>query len=98
MAGPQNAEGEKNMKRQNKNGKCAVCGGRLLSKLVKHDQHWGEQLVVFEDVPANVCLSCGEVWLDAKIVRAMNNLLVIHAKPTRTIDVPVWNLAKAKAA
>lgn len=81
-----------------KTAQCAVCGGRLVERSVKYDQHWGEQIVVFEDVPARVCLSCGETWLSAKVINMMEKILTKQRKPQRKITVPVWSLAVMKAA
>ena len=81
-----------------KNGKCAVCGGLLVNRVIKYDQHWGEQIVVFEDVPARVCLACGETWLSGKVIQAMERILAGQRKPKRRIAIPVWSLAVMKAA
>ncbi len=81
-----------------KSCKCACCGGRLIEKLVRHDQHWGEQIVVFEDVPARVCLSCGETWLSAKVVQKMDKILSQQRKPTKKMTVPVWSFSAVRAA
>lgn len=83
---------------KNKSSKCAVCGGKLITKRVSYDQHWGEQLVLFEDVPASVCLDCGEIWLSAKTIKTMDNILSKKTKPTKKIQVPVWSLSGEKAA
>lgn len=95
MAGSEDEKGEKIMK---KNHLCAVCGGRLILKKVRYDQHWGEEIVVFDDVPARVCLSCGEIWLGSHVVGAMDRILKQQKKPTKKITVPVWSLAELTAA
>lgn len=77
---------------------CAVCGGKLVSRKVRHDQHWGDKIVVFEDVPARVCLSCGETWLSSKVVRTIDKLLTKQNKPRKRMLVPVWSLSNLKAA
>ena len=81
-----------------KSDKCAVCGGRLANKTIKYDQHWGDQIVVFEDVPARICISCGESWLSARVVKAMDKILTQQKKPKKRIAVPVWSLSMMKAA
>ena len=78
--------------------RCAGCGGKLVSKVIKYDQHWGDQIVVFEDVPAKVCASCNEVWLSSKVVQAMDKILVKQRKPSKKMMVPVWSLSNLKAA
>ncbi len=84
------------MKRRS--SKCAVCGGKLTRKIIKYDQHWGDKIVIFEDVPARTCLACGEIWLGSKVVEAMDMILKQQKKPKRIMSIPVWSLSSLKAA
>jgi YgiT-type zinc finger domain-containing protein len=77
---------------------CAVCGGLLTRKAIRYDQHWGDQIVIFDDVPASVCATCGEIWLGSKTVQAMEKILLQQKKPTKKIAIPVWSLSGLKAA
>jgi len=78
--------------------KCAVCDGQLVDEVIKYDQHWGDDIVVFEDVPARVCHACGEIWLSSQVVQAMDKVLKSQKKPTKEITIPVWSLADVHAA
>ncbi len=40
--------------------KCFFCKGTLEDKTVNFDFRWGDNLVLFENVPALVCTQCGE--------------------------------------
>lgn len=81
-----------------KNNICASCGGKLIQKKIKYDQHWGDDIVIFEDVPARVCLACGEIWLNSKVIRAMERILKQGKKPNKKMSVPVWSLSGLRAA
>jgi hypothetical protein len=60
------------------------------------DFRWGERLVVIDDVPATVCLQCGEQYFDATVSEAMEKLaLASPAGQHRTLRVPVVPFAKA---
>jgi YgiT-type zinc finger domain-containing protein len=48
---------------------CSRCGGTLEHKIITHQQHWGDELYEFENVPALVCCQCGEVWLEAEVAQ-----------------------------
>jgi len=82
----------------NKKHICASCGGRSISKRISFEQRWGEQLVVFEDVPAHECPQCGSVWIASKALRSMDKALQNGEKPTHKMTVPVWSLSRLKAA
>jgi YgiT-type zinc finger domain-containing protein len=89
MAGSQNEKGEENMKSDRL---CANCGGELKEKTVTLDQHWGAQIVVFEDVPARVCKDCQAIWLSSKVLELMDRILTQKLAPAKKIEVPVWSL------
>jgi len=74
---------------------CASCGGTLVAKEIRYDQHWGDDIVVFENVKAQVCPHCDEIWLDAKVVKKIDRILTQQEKPTYKMSVPVWNLKTA---
>jgi len=42
--------------------KCYFCKGKIEEKRVRVDFRWGDELVVIEDVPAEVCQQCGEKY------------------------------------
>lgn len=71
-------------------GRCYFCKGRVSEQKVKVDFHWGEELVVIEDVPAEVCEQCGEKYLDADVYREMEILAKGRVKPVRHATVSVF--------
>jgi len=78
---------------------CAVCGGALEPRQITHTQAWGERLYRFEQVPALVCIQCGEVWLAAEVSQWIDQAVEGNATPTRREEVPVFIYPpKARAA
>lgn len=73
---------------------CAICGGRKETKQVTLEHHWGEKLVIFEGVPAQVCRDCGEIWLSPEVAKEMDKKLVESRQPDKFVTVPVWSLAR----
>ena len=49
--------------------RCYFCKGKVVEKKVKVDFRWGDELVVIEDVPAEVCQQCGKNILARKCIR-----------------------------
>lgn len=78
-----------------KKEKCANCGSLLVPQRINYDKKIGDKRVLFEDVPALVCSSCDEVWIEGKVVEKMERLLQKGTKPTRWVKIPIWSLAKA---
>ena len=74
--------------------RCAVCGGRLRSTTITHEERRGTNLYLFQHVPAQVCSACGEVWIEEATLQAIDRLITEGA-PTRTVETPVYDFAPA---
>lgn len=77
---------------------CASCAGHTRPSRVTLDRRIEGRLVVFEDVPAHVCQDCDEVWLDARVLRAMDKAVDNHDLPTKTLAIPAISLTAIQAA
>ena len=77
---------------------CYFCKGRVEKAQVRHVHRWGERIIVFEDVPAELCQQCGEVYLEPHVLEVMDHLTSVGAKPKATISVPVFSLAGVGSA
>ncbi len=75
--------------------KCPVCHDPMLAKRVRHVQTWQDSVVVFENVPAEVCGRCGEILLAGPVVDRLNQVLWSMGPATRTMEVPVYDLSAA---
>lgn len=73
---------------------CALCCGGLESKIVTHQQPWGNELYEFENVPALVCRQCGEIWLGHKVTQAIDAIIERRPQPKRYHQVPVFSLSE----
>ncbi|MCJ7433754.1 MAG: YgiT-type zinc finger protein [Anaerolineales bacterium] len=51
------------------------------------------KLIVVEQVPARVCLETGEQLFSAETVERIQQLLLSKQKPTRVMEVPVFEFA-----
>lgn len=51
------------------------------------------QLIVIEHVPARVCVETGEQLFSAKTVERIQQLILNKQKPTRMMEVPVFEFA-----
>jgi YgiT-type zinc finger domain-containing protein len=68
----------------------------MQAKLVKQDFWIKKKLVVIEDVPAGVCVQCGEKIVSADVGRSVAGALkdTTRRRKARTMAVPVIRFAK----
>jgi len=72
---------------------CPRCGQLTHAAMVKTAMWSGEQLVVVEDIPAQVCDSCAEQFYDEDATEALRQLVEDKtAEPKRQILVPIFSL------
>jgi YgiT-type zinc finger domain-containing protein len=71
---------------------CDFCGGELRPQRVSLDIWQDGELILCEDVPADVCTQCGEKYLHAKVAQQVECFLAEHrqVKPLRYVPVPVY--------
>jgi YgiT-type zinc finger domain-containing protein len=51
------------------------------------------KLIVIERVPARVCIETGEQLFSAETVERIQQLILSKQKPTRVMEVPVFEFA-----
>ena len=78
-----------------KKGSCAVCGGKLRDTTITHEERRGDQLYLFENVPAQVCEACGEIWIDETVLKEIDQLIE-NGHPVRQQQTPVFDLALSR--
>ena len=72
---------------------CSFCGGSLHRKILPYyDQPWEGDTYRFENVPALVCAACGEVFFEAAVDQAMDDVLTCMPEPKKFARVPVLEL------
>lgn len=76
---------------------CAVCGGELHETTITHEERRGDQLSLFQNVPARVCTACGEIWIDDEVLQQIDRLIA-HGVPVRQVETPVYDFPHAMFA
>ena len=61
---------------------------------ITHPQLYEDRIVILENVPAEVCLKCGEVLLRPGVVEQIQDLVWSKKAPKRTTQVAVYDLAE----
>ena len=85
----ENKEGVGDMKR------CPFCGGELKQTTITHPQEYEGKIIILENLPAEVCLQCGEVFLRPDVLERVQALVWSQAIPKRMVSVPVFDMAEA---
>jgi YgiT-type zinc finger domain-containing protein len=73
---------------------CNYCGhSEYVQKKVEYVYRHKGHYMVFQDVPAEVCLHCGTRYFDADVILSIEKRFFLiydkHQKPERTMSVPV---------
>lgn len=72
---------------------CYFCrGGQVKKRKVNIARYWGKELIVLNNVPALVCIQCGERYFEAKVSKKIDEHIkqILKKKSlVKTIDVPV---------
>lgn len=69
---------------------CDSCSGTLISRTTHIDFRVKGELIMIEDVPAEVCNRCGEKYLSAEVDAGIESLLKSKPAAEKTITVPVF--------
>lgn len=80
----------------NKKELCAVCSGELRATTITHEEYRGGHLYLFENVPAQVCTKCGEIWIEETTLQVIDRLIE-QGCPTRHVPTPLYDFALAGA-
>jgi YgiT-type zinc finger domain-containing protein len=72
--------------------KCVFCGGKVESQKVTFIYDDGSYFFI-ENVPAEVCVRCGEKTYSPKVTDELIRLAQKKLKPAKTIQVPVFDYA-----
>lgn len=74
-------------------GACHICGDQMIERHINQDFWIKGDLIVIEDIPAGVCLQCGEKVVRAEVGQRIAQLTTNPQRAThiRTIQVPVFH-------
>ena len=72
--------------------KCSLqgCPGEYEDRLIVHTVRRGTEVLVFENVPAEVCSICSDMLLAPETVRHLEGLIRRKSKPGRYAPVYVY--------
>ena len=73
---------------------CAVCGGELQATIITHEVKRDSHIYLFQNVPAQVCSACGEIWIDEKVLQQIDRLIETGI-PVRKVETPVYDFTRA---
>lgn len=78
--------------------RCSIenCSGMYEAREVVHTVRRGDQIIVINHVPADVCTICGDVLFTPETVRRLEALRQTTATPART--VPLYEFTDAVSA
>lgn len=51
-----------------------MCTGELSCTAITHEEKRGEKIYLFQNVPAQICAACGEVWIEESRLREIDRL------------------------
>ena len=74
------------------NNHCAICGGALKLASITHEERLGDRFYLFQNVPAQVCTVCSEIWIDEAVFQEIDRLIE-SGQPVRQVQTPVYDLA-----
>jgi YgiT-type zinc finger domain-containing protein len=72
---------------------CYFCKGKVTPRRVRHIHEWGEQVFIFEDVQAEVCQQCGEVYFGPDALKRMDEVVQGNQRAAAQLSVPVFSMA-----
>ncbi|HIE00044.1 MAG TPA: type II toxin-antitoxin system MqsA family antitoxin [Thiotrichaceae bacterium] len=73
--------------------KCVFCGGKVKSQTVTFVYDSAGDYFFIENVPAEVCVQCGEKTYSPEVTDELIRLAKKELKPAKTIQVPVFEYA-----
>lgn len=69
---------------------CIFCGGKVVSQKVTFVYDYDKDYFFVENVPAEVCVQCGEKTYFPEVTDELIRLAKKELKPVKTIQVPVF--------
>ena len=73
---------------------CYFCKGTVQERAIRHVHQWGEKVFIFKNVPAEVCLQCGETYLGPEALEKMDRVVENLPEPDEISPVPVYSLSQ----
>ncbi len=74
---------------------CYFCKGTVALQPTSVDFWWGDDLKIIENVPAGVCLQCGEKYFESGVYKELERLASGTSKAVRRLSVDVLRYSTA---
>ena len=71
--------------------KCVFFGGKVVKRNVAFIYEKGDKYIIVENVPAEVCIKCGEKTYSPKVTDELLKFAKNEFPPVKTMEVPVFN-------
>jgi len=78
--------------------KCIFCGGKLEKKFVTFYYEEDGKYILVENVPAEVCVKCGEKIYSPEVTDELLKFARDKFKPVKSIKIPVFDFTKKALA
>ncbi len=75
--------------------RCYFCKGEIVEKKTEHIHRWGRRIVLFKNLPAEVCKQCGEVYFSPDVAEGMDKAVEHIEDVKETIKIPVVSYRNA---
>ncbi|MCK4245070.1 MAG: type II toxin-antitoxin system MqsA family antitoxin [Candidatus Omnitrophica bacterium] len=72
--------------------KCSVCHSKAVSKVITYTQWYKGKLIAVENVPAEVCPTCGEEYFSPDVANKVQKVIESH-NISKMLEIPVYQLA-----
>jgi len=66
---------------------CPICGGVKIDSTTSFTVDYNSGVVVIRDVPARVCMQCGEEWISDEIASKLEEIVSIAKKQNQEIFI-----------
>lgn len=76
--------------------KCVFCGGPVKAKKVSFSYEYNDNMILIKNVPAEVCLHCGEQMYSPETTDKIISIAQSSRKPAKTIKVPLYDFKMEK--
>jgi len=70
---------------------CVLCGGKIEIKKVTFVYDYDDNYFLIENVPAEVCIQCGEKTYDPEVTDVLLHVSKKSITPSKTIEIPVFD-------
>ena len=77
--------------------KCVFCGGKVESRKVTFTYDYDNDYFFVENVPAEVCMQCGEKNYSPEVTDDLIRLAKKRLSPVKTLRVPVFDYSNQGA-